>query len=127
MRRTGRLPDGIQQWGVPPVGLCGESQVDRATDCAFSVSCKDGGTSAPHTPPSAMEGGRTERRLGVDPPMATFPGPPAGGEVGAAKAARLASEQNGCRDQEPPHKFLRSCPVGVPSPWWTWWTREDPS
>ena len=36
--------------------------------------------------------------------MATFPGPPAGGEAGAARAARLASEQNGCPQ-----------PLGVPA------------
>ena len=95
MRRSGPLPDGIRQWGVPVVGFSGESQVDRATHFAFSVSCKDGGTSTPRSPPSAMEGGRTERRLGVDPRMATFPGPPAREEAGAAKAARLASEQSG--------------------------------
>ena len=126
MRRRGPLPDGMQQWGVPVVGFSGESQVDRATQFAFSVSCKDGGTSAPRTPPSAMEGGRTERKLGVDPPMATFPDPPAGGGMGAAREARLAFEQNGCRDQEPPHKPLRTGPVGVPSPWWSWRNREDP-
>ena len=101
MRRRGLVPDGIQQWGVPVVGFFGESQVDGATHFAFSVPCKDRGTSAPRTPPSGMEGGRTERGPGANPPTATFPCPPAREEVGAARAARLAPDLNECRDHEP--------------------------
>ena len=63
-----------------------------------------------------MEGGSTERGLGVDPPTATVPGPSAGEEAGAARAARLASEQSGWRDQEPPQRLLRTGSVKGPAP-----------